>query len=109
MKANVSVLRMAKRLRHRGKHLKAERAPQPDRRCIGYDYRVELHSAVTIRACLCKDITTKSPAYALVAPSRMDNESGIGDVRSRASVIGMSVGGADDPSVVIDGDNGAPW
>jgi hypothetical protein len=80
MQANVSVRRMTKRLRHCGKDLKAERAPQPDRRCIGFDYGIELHGPVTVCACLFQDMTAQSPACAHVAPRRVHDESGIGDV-----------------------------
>src|ERR1039458_3332477 len=83
MKTNVSIRRMTKRLRHRGKYLKAERSPQPDRRCIGFDYRIELHSPVTVCACLFQNIAADSQAYALAAARRVDNESGIGDARPR--------------------------
>jgi hypothetical protein len=108
MKTNVSIRRMTKRLRHRGKYLKAERSPQPDRRCIGFDYRIELHSPVTVCACLFQNIAAESQAYALAAARRVDNESGIGDVRPRAGVVRMSVRAADDASIVIDSHDGAP-
>ena len=52
---------------------------------------------------------TQSPACALTAPGRMDNKAGIGNVRPRARVDGLSVRAPDDPSIVIHGDNGAPW
>jgi hypothetical protein len=109
VKADVSLRRVMKRLRHCGEHLEAKGAPQPDRWCIGLDYGIELHGPVTVGACLVKDMTAQSLAYALVPPRWMDNESGIGNVRSRARVIGMSVRAADDASIVIDGDDGSPW
>ena len=109
MEANVSVCRVTKRLRHRGKDLKAEGAPQPDSRCIGFDDRIELHRPVAVRACLFKDTAAQSPAYALTAPCRMDNKAGIGNVCPRARVDGTSVRAHDDTSIVIHGDNGAPW
>lgn len=46
---------MTKRLWHCGKDLKAKGAPQIDRGCIGFDYRIELHGPVTVCACLLKD------------------------------------------------------
>jgi len=100
---------MTKPLRHCGKDLKAERVPQPDRGRIGFDHRIELHRPVTVCACVIKDMTTKSPSYALAAPGRVDNESGIGDMCPRPRVVGESVRASDDTSIVIDGDNGAPW
>jgi len=71
MQANVSIFRMPKRLRYRGKNLKAEGAPQLDRRCVGFDDRIELHRPVTIRACLFKDTLAESAACALPTPRRM--------------------------------------
>ena len=52
MEADVSVRRVLKGLRHRGKDLEAERAPQPDRRRIGFDNRIELHRPVAVCTCL---------------------------------------------------------
>jgi hypothetical protein len=109
MEADVSVCRVLKGLRHRGKDLKAERAPQPDRRRIGFDNRIELHRPVAVCACLVKDMPAQSPACALTAPGRMDNKAGIGNVCPRARVNGMRVRAPDDTSVIIYGDNGAPW
>jgi hypothetical protein len=59
MKANVSMYWMTKPLRHSGKDLKAERAPQANRRRIGFDHRIELHRPVTVVTCLVKDMTTR--------------------------------------------------
>jgi hypothetical protein len=109
MEANVSVCRVMKRLRHCGKDLKAEGAPQPDRRRIGFDNRIELHRPVAVCACLVKDMPAQSPACALTAPRRMDNKAGIGDVCPRARVDGMSVRAPDEISIIIHGDNGASW
>jgi len=80
MQANVSIFRMPKRLRYRGKNLKAEGAPQLDRRCVGFDDRIELHRPVTIRACLFKDTLAESAACALPTPRRIDHKAGIGNV-----------------------------
>ena|SRR6185437_7219290 len=80
MEADVSVRRVLKGLRHRGKDLEAERAPQPDRRRIGFDNRIELHRPVAVCTCLVKDMLAQSPACALAAPGRMDNKTGIGNV-----------------------------
>ena len=97
MEANVSVRRVTKRLRHRGKDLKAEGAPQPNRRLIGFDDRIELHRPVAVRACLVKDMAAQGAAYALAAPCRMDDKAGIGkDVCPRPRVDGMSVCAPDD-------------
>jgi hypothetical protein len=109
MQANVSVCRVKKRLRHRGKDLKAEGTPQPDRGCIGFDNRIELHRPVAVCASLFKDMSAQSPAYTLTAPRWMDNKAGIGNVCPRARVDGMSVRAPDETSVIIHGDNGAPW
>jgi hypothetical protein len=80
METDVSICRVPKRLRYRGKNLKAEGAPQLDRRFIGFDDRIELHRPVTIRACLFKDTLAQSPAGALPTPQRMDHKAGIGNV-----------------------------
>ena len=109
MEANVSVCGVTKRLRHCGKDLKAEGAPQPNRRSIGFDDRIELHRPVAVCAGLFKDMAAQSPADPLAAPRRMHNKAGIGNVRPRARVDGLSVRAPDDPSIVIHGDNGAPW
>ena len=109
MEANVSVCWMTKCLRHRGKDLKAEGAPQPNRRRIGFDNRIELHRPVSVRACLFKDTPAQSSARALTAPRGMDDKAGIGNVRPRARMNGMSVRASDDTSIIIHGDNGAPW
>src|SRR5215475_1691744 len=108
VEANVSVYRVAKRLRHRGEDLKAERAPQPDRRCIGFDDRIELHRPVAVRACLFKDAAAQSPACALAAPRRIDDKTGIGHVCPRARMNGMSVRAPDYAAVIVHGDDGAP-
>ena len=65
VEANVSVCRVAKRLRHRGKYLESEGAPQPDRWRIGFDDRVELHRPVTVCAGLVKDAAAQRPACTL--------------------------------------------
>ena len=109
MEANVSVCWMTKCLRHRGKDLKAEGAPQPNRRRIGFHNRIELHRPVAVRACLFKDTPAQSPARALTAPRGMDDKAGIGNVRPRARMNGMSARASDDTSIIIHGDNGAPW
>ena len=109
MEANVSVCRVTKCLRHRGKDLKAERAPQPNRRRIGFDNRIELHRPVAVCMCLFKDMPAQSPAYALTAPRRMDDKAGIGHVCSRARMNRMSVRAPDDTPIIVHGDNGAPW
>jgi hypothetical protein len=109
MEANVSVCRVTKRLRHRGENLKAEGTPQPDRRCIGFDNRIELHRPIAVCACLLKDTAAQSPAYTLAAPRGMDNKAGVRNMRTRARVKGMSVRAPDDTSILICGDNGAPW
>jgi 3-keto-L-gulonate-6-phosphate decarboxylase len=59
MEANVSVGRVTKCLWHRGRDLKAERAPQPDRRCIGFDNRIELHRPVAIRGMVRPKVTSR--------------------------------------------------
>jgi hypothetical protein len=51
----------------------------------------------------------QSPACALTAPGRMGNKTGIGNVCPRARVNGMRVRAPDDTSIIIHGDNGAPW
>jgi hypothetical protein len=107
MEANVSVRRVTKRLRHRGKDLKAEGAPQPNRRLIGFDDRIELHRPVAVRACLIKDMAAQGAAYALAAPCRMDDKAGIGNVCPRPRVDGMSVCAPDDASIVIHGNKSA--
>ena len=68
VEANVSVCRMTKRLRHRGKDLKAEGAPQPDRRGVGFDDRIELHRPIAVRARLVEDVAAQSTARTLTAP-----------------------------------------
>jgi hypothetical protein len=76
-------------LRHGGKDLEAEGAPQPDRRRIGFDNRIELHRPVAVCACLVQDMPTQSTACALAAPRRMDHEPGtpeLWDPRLRAGV-----------------------
>src|SRR5438045_9607053 len=100
---------MMKRLRHRGKDLKAEGAPQPDRRRIRFDNRIELHRPVAVCACLFKDMAAQSPACALTTPRRLDDKAGIGDMCPRARVNGISARGPDDTSAIIHGDNGAAW
>ena len=107
VEAHVSVCRVTKSLRHRGKDLKAEGAPQLDSRCIGFDDRIELHRPVTIRARLVQDTAAQGPAYALAAARRMNNKPGVGHVRPWAPVNGMSVRAPDDASVVVRGDDGA--
>jgi hypothetical protein len=109
VESNVSVKRVTKRLRHRGKDLKAERAPQPDRRRIGFDNRIELHRPVAVCACLFKDMPAQSSACALTTPRRLDDKAGIGNMCPRARVNGISVRAADDASAIIHGDNGAAW
>jgi len=108
METNVSVCRVTKRLRYRGEDLKAERAPQPNCRCVGLDDRIELHGPVAVRSCLLKDMPAQRPADALAPPRRIDNKTGIGHVCPRARVNGMSVRAPEDSSIVIHGDNGAP-
>ena len=108
MEANVSVCRVTERLRHRGENFKAEGAPQPDRRRIGLDNRIELHRPIAICACLLKHTAAQSAARALAAPRRMDNKTGVGHVCTRARVERVSVRAADDISIVIGSDNGAP-
>lgn len=109
MEANVSICRVTKRLRHRGKDLKAEGAPQPNRWSIGFDDRIELHCPVAVCACLFKDTLAQRPADPLAAPRRMYNKAGIGNVCTRARVYGLSVRAPDDTSILIHGDNGAAW
>jgi hypothetical protein len=109
MKANISAHRVTKCLRHCGKDLKAERAPQPDRRRIGFDDSIELHSPVPIGPCLLQDPATEGPSYPLTAPRRVDNEPGVGDVRSGTRVVGVRIRAPDHTSMVIDSDNGARW
>ena len=80
MEANVSVCGVAKRLRHRGKDLKAEGAPQSDRGCIRFNDRIELHRPVAVCACLVKDTAAQSPAYPFAPPRPMNDKAGIGYV-----------------------------
>jgi hypothetical protein len=108
MEANVSICWVTKRLRHSGKDLKPEGAPQPDRWCISFDDRIELHRPVAVHACLFKDMVAQCAAYALAASRRMDDKARIGNVRPGARVDGMSIRAPDDASIVIHGDNGAP-
>jgi hypothetical protein len=107
METDVSVYRVTKGFRHSGKDLKSEGAPQPDRRRIGFDNRIELHRPVAVCARPIKDVPAQSPACALTAPRRMDNKAGIGNVCSRARVNGISACAPDDASAIIHGDNGA--
>jgi hypothetical protein len=107
VQANISARWVKKCLWHSGQDLEAEGLPQLDRRCIGLDHRVELHRPVTVGACLVKDVTAQSPSCADAAAGRVDNESGVGDMGSWTRVVGMSAGGPDNPSVVVDGNNGA--
>jgi hypothetical protein len=102
------VCRVMKSFRYGGQDLKAEGAPQPDRRCIGFDHRVELHRLVAIRACLVKDVLAEGPADSFTASCRVDDKAGVSDVCSWARVKGMGVRAPEDTSIVIDGDNGAP-
>jgi hypothetical protein len=108
VEANVSVYRVTKRLRNRGKDLKAERAPQPDRRRVGFDNRVELHRPIAVRPRLVQDMAAQSTAHTLTAPCRMDDKPGIRNVRPWARVDGMSVCAPDDAAIVIDGDKRPP-
>jgi hypothetical protein len=108
VEANVSVCRVTKRLRNRSKDPKAERAPQPDRRRVGFDNRVELHRSIAVRPRLVQDMAAQSTAHALTAACRVNDKPGIGNVRPRAGVDGMSVCAPDDASIVIHGDNGPP-
>jgi hypothetical protein len=107
VEANEPVCWVIERLRHRGKDPKAEGAPQPDRRCVGFDDRIELHRPVAVGACLFEDVAAQSPADPLAAPRRVHDKAGIGDVRPRAGMYGLSVRAADDTSLVIHGDDRA--
>ncbi len=109
MEANISVCWVTECLRHSSKDVKAEGAPQPNRRSIGFDDRIELHRPVAVCACLVKDMAAQSPPDPLAAPRRMHNKAGIGNVCSRARVYGLGVRAPDDTSVLTHGDNGAPW
>lgn len=62
--------------------------PQPDRRCIGLDYGIKLNGPVAVGACLVKNMAAQSPACTLALPRRVDNESGIGDVRPGPEWLG---------------------
>jgi hypothetical protein len=108
VQANVSVYRVTKRFRNRGKDLKAERAPQPDRRRAGFDNRAELHRPIAVRPGLVQDMVAQSTAHTLTAPCRMDDKPGIRNVGPRASVDGMSVCAPDDASTAIEGDKSPP-
>jgi hypothetical protein len=108
VKANVSVCRVAKRLRDRGQDLKAERAPQPDRRRVGFDDGVELHGTVAVGPCLIQHLAAQGTADAVAAVCRMDDKPCVGDMPSWAWVDGMGVGGPDDDSIVIDGHERPP-
>lgn len=109
MEANVSVCRVTKRLRHRGENLKAEGAPQANRRCIGLDNRIEQHRPIAICTCLLEDAAAQGAARALTAPRGMDNKTGVGNVGTRAGMEGMSVCAPDYTSSLIYSDDGAPW
>jgi hypothetical protein len=104
MEANMSLCRVTKCLRHRGKDLKAERAPQPDRCCIGFEDRIELHRTVAVRACLFKNMAAQRPAHTLATPRRMNNKASIGDVCPLGSPLlpryhpGRRPGNGDDDS-----------
>ena len=100
---------MMKRLRHCGKDLKAEGAPQSNCRGIGLNDRIELHCPVAVCVCLFKDIAAQCPVGPLAAVCWMHNKAGIGNVCPRARVHGLSVRGPDDSSILAHGDNGAPW
>src|SRR5205823_3229969 len=91
-----ALLMVAEHTRKRAYDLESELMPKTQRGLVVGHHEVELHSAKSQSACLAQRMLTHSAADAKAPSSRRNHERRVGDMRTKAGLVGPQDIGADD-------------